>query len=620
MLPEVTRSVTGKRLLFPVFPAPGETLPGYLLRNVQPNHLPSIKPLLEVAGAHIVLNSDCIGRVGQAADRLYEAFGVPPAAWSGLWGVESELGGRRRLGGVWLTPKQIDSIRRHVPHSHASGAPDKAIWMVRDLGFCPVSWEFLTDRCPRPGCQPLFWTAATTFEVCGYCETPVSAGQRRTVPKTLRPTLSWLSSLFGDEFAVGRAMGALPAALEIPTATDAYDLVLAIARPLRVMVDVSLHGRVNLEPADLVRACRFLLDFPRSHWDLLQHGPAVVSAFRTRLETLMRYSHRPAVRSDLIRIMQYGRPERGKTDPVWDSEWLSTTEAAALMRVERSDVRLLIDEGLLPEDSALGGRHRLHSSLKRSHVERLRAELSAQMPLREFSSRTGLKRAEVEQLFGLDLLAESKSAASRLVNRGVHITRDSADGFVEQVTTRVVDESSEGDVALREVMRGVGGRAKPWARVLKAVLDGALPGGVRGDREGRITDLKVHHVTARHLLMGGPADGLPYAFQPGDLAGWDRLEITPSEVENHLNCTAQDVCWLVKRGLLEPVSSEDGPARYEKSQVEQLGRRLITTREVSARLGRKPTELWPELQSISLGGSLGQGFYERDVIEAWMVE
>ncbi|MFN6980321.1 MAG: hypothetical protein ACK4NU_00190 [Brevundimonas sp.] len=334
----------------------------------------------------------------------------------------------------------------------------------------------------------------------------------------------------------------------------------------------------------------------------------------------MRYSHRPAVRSDLIRIMQYGRPERGKTDPVWDSEWLSTTEAAALMRVERSDVRLLIDEGLLPEDSALGGRHRLHSSLKRSHVERLRAELSAQMPLREFSSRTGLKRAEVEQLFGLDLLAESKSAASRLVNRGVHITRDSADGFVEQVTTRVVDESSEGDVALREVMRGVGGRAKPWARVLKAVLDGALPGGVRGDREGRITDLKVHHVTARHLLMGGPADGLPYAFQPGDLAGWDRLEITPSEVENHLNCTAQDVCWLVKRGLLEPVSSEDGPARYEKSQVEQLGRRLITTREVSARLGRKPTELWPELQSISLGGSLGQGFYERDVIEAWMVE
>lgn len=618
VLPMAAGSVTGRRLLLPVMPAPGETLPGYLLRNVQPNHLPGIRPLLEMAGAPIVLNSDCIGRLGQAADRLYEAFAVPPAQWAGLWGVEQKRGGRRRLGGVWLTSAQIDSNRRRVPHSHSSGAPDKAIWMVRHLGFCPDSWELLVDRCPRPGCQPLFWTSATVLNVCGHCGTPLSEAKRRTVPRSLRSRLTWLLDLFGEDDRVARAMAALPPGLEVPTATDVYDLVLAIARPLRVVVDPALHGRVNLEASDLVRACQFLLEFPRSHWDLQQHGPAIVSAFRGRLEALMRFPHRPEVRSDLIRIMQYGRPERGRTDKRIQAEWLSVTEAAALMGIERSVVRLLINEGLLPEDGALGGQHRIQSSLQRRHVERLRVELASQMPLREFTLRTGLKRAEVEQLLGLGILAESTSVASRLVRSGLHITRDSAEGFIQQMAAKVLEKPFGRALALREVMRGVGGRAKPWGRVLKAVLEGALPGGVMGDRKGRITDLKVHHVTARHLLMGGATDGQPYAFQVGDLAEWDRSEITPTEVEDYLNCTAQDVCWLVSRKLLTCLPSEDRPARYDKSQVEQLGRRLITTREVSARLGRKPTELWPELHSVSLGGSLGQGFYERDVIEAWM--
>ena len=474
-------------------------------------------------------------------------------------------------------------------------------------------------RCPRPTCQPLFWTSATVLEACGHCGARLSEAKRRIVPKALRPTLRWLLDLFGDDHQVATAMAALPPGLEIPTATDAYDLVLAIARPLRVMVDPTLHGRVNLEASDLARACRFLLDFPRSHWDLQQHGPAIVSAFRHRLETLMRFPHRPAVRSDLIRIMQYGRPDRGRTDPCIEHEWLSVTEAAAIMRVERSLVRSLINEGLLPEDSALGGQHRIQSSLQRRHVERLRVELAAQMPLREFTSRTGLKRTETEQLLGLGMLAESTSAASRLVRSGIHVTRDSAEVFIQQVTARVSeDDPPKGAVPLREVMRGVGGREKPWGRMLKAVLEGALPGGITGDREGRITDLKVHPITARHLLMGGPAAGQPYAFEFGDLAEWVRPEITPTEVEDYLNCTAQDVCWLVSRKLLTRLPSEDRPVRYDKTQVEQLGRRLMTTREVSARLGRKPAELWPELHSISLGGSLGQGFYERDVIEAWI--
>ena len=77
MLPAATGSVTGRRLLFPVMPAPGETLPGYLLRNVEPNFLSSIRPLLSVAGVDVALAGNCIDKLSRVSWRLYDNFGVP---------------------------------------------------------------------------------------------------------------------------------------------------------------------------------------------------------------------------------------------------------------------------------------------------------------------------------------------------------------------------------------------------------------------------------------------------------------------------------------------------------------------------------------------------------------
>lgn len=620
VLPMVTRSVTGKRLLFPVMPAPGETLPGYLLRNVEPNFLSSIRPLLDVAGVDLTLAGNCVDKLGAVADRLYDNFCVPADAWAGLWGVESKRGGRRRLGGVWLTPGQVESGRRRVPRSHVAGEPDKAIWMVRNLGFCPATWEILVDRCPRPACQPLTWLSATALHDCGHCRTAVSAAKRRIVPRAFRPALSWVVGLFGDDAEQERSMKALPPLFGAQAPTDAYELVLAIARAIRVVRDPTIHGRVNFELSDVARACRYLLDHPRSHWDLHQEGGDVVSAFRARLEIQLRGSRRPEVRSDLIRVLQYGWPGKGKIDPVWEADWLSVTEAAAMLRLERRKVRSLIDAGLLHEDSKLGGRHRIHSSLQKVRVDRLRSELTAQMPLKEFQSRTGLPRSAVEQFLGLGLLAETTSEAAKLVYRGLHIKRESAEALLNSLTAVMEAEPHDGCIPIREVMRGVGGRPKPWARLLLAALDRKLPGGLGGGPDSRFTDLTLHPVTARHLVMGGIEGGHPFAFQPGDLGEWERPEMASSEVEEFLNCTAEDVSWLRHRKYLEPLSANGEAARYAKGEVEALGRRMITTREIAARVGKPPAQLWPELQAFSAGGSLGQGFYDRGLIEPWMAE
>ncbi|MGX1766122.1 helix-turn-helix domain-containing protein [Brevundimonas sp. NPDC055300] len=413
-------------------------------------------------------------------------------------------------------------------------------------------------------------------------------------------------------------MKALPPMFGAETPTDAYELLLGIARPLRVARDPSIHGRVKLDLLDVARACRYLLDHPRSHWDLHQQGGEVVSAFRARLEAQLRFSQRPVVRSDLVRVLQYGWPRKSTVDPGWEAEWVSVTEAAAILRLERRKVRSLIDAGLLHEDSKLGGQHRMHSSLQRVNVDRLRGELMAQMPLREFQSRTGLSRSAVEQLLGLGLLAETTSAATKLVYQGFHIERESAEALLDGLAAASDVEPGEGDVPIWEVMRGVGGRRKPWARLLRAALDGKLPGGLRGARGSKITDLTLHPVTARHLVMGGVEAGHPFEFQAGDLGQWERSDMASCEVEEYLNCTAQDVCWLRQRKYLQSLSAKGEVAQYARHEVETLGRRMITTREVAARIGKPPAKLWPELQAFSVGGSLGQGFYERALIEPWM--
>lgn len=621
VLPWVTRSMTGKGLLFPVVPAPGETLPGYLLRNVQANHLESIRPLLDLANVKIGLSGNYLGKLADGASRLAGVIQLPEVEWAAIWGVAPEQGGRRRLGGVWLTAAQIDSNSRRVPRTYKSGDPDNAIWMVRNLGFCPRTWEMLVSKCPWRGCRrPLSWSSATAFDECSYCGQSVAEADRIVVPTSLRPTLRWLLNLFSDDEAVViRAMAALPPTLEIDTPTDTYDLILAVARPLRVVVAPELCGRVSPELSDIVRACRFMLDFPRSHWDFAQLDPRVLNAFRSRLEILLKHPHRPAVRACLQRFLQYGRPAKAVAQASVSGRLpLSTTQAAAVLGIQRHDVRQLVEADLLFEAGYIGGPDRRHSAFLSHHVERLREELRAQMSLREFGARTGLPRAAAEQLLACGLLRVTTSAAAKLVFDGPHINRESGEQLIEMVLAKAAVTGAEDHIPLRGVMMGIGGRPKPWGRIIQALLSDGVPGGLVRVGDQRLVDLAVHPITARLLIMGGPGGGQTYAFQPGDLAGWERPDMAPSEAEEYLNCTAQDVGWLRAGAYLTPISQLGSLTRYCRREVEAVGRQLITTREIAARKGMLPIHVWPELKTFSKGGSLGQGFYERDQIEAWM--
>lgn len=135
-----------------------------------------------------------------------------------------------------------------------------------------------------------------------------------------------------------------------------------------------------------------------------------------------------------------------------------------------------------------------------------------------------------------------------------------------------------------------------------------------------IGGLSLHPMIARGLVMGGPQYSGPFPSLPGDIGPWRRPQMEPGEVCRYLNCAPDDLRWLKARGLVVPVNPQRMPTAFDRLEIEALGCRLITTREVAARLGRRPIDMWEPLQRFDEDGALGQGFYRRELVEKWLAE
>ncbi|CAN7457733.1 hypothetical protein [Caulobacter sp. LjRoot300] len=393
------------------------------------------------------------------------------------------------------------------------------------------------------------------------------------------------------------------------TIGGAYDLLVGRLAKINRWLEANKLARVPLPSEETFRK-------HVRHWDLQQLERDVRSDFRERLERVAQHSSQPAVQREARRLLDYGRARaRSKAVRILPLRWLSLTEAAAMIGVERGDVRRLVDAGLVTANDGGGGRQRQHSVLQRREVERIKTRIRERMSWRAFCHASGLPKIAIEQMLAADLLRPKDDPLVTELFGDRQLERRSAELLLERA--RKVSQDDESDwVPLSHAMRGVGGREKPWARVIQAGFDGDLPGGFRCDEATPgMLHLKVHPITARRLIMGGPSALTPFGFRPGDLGEYWRLDLTPGEVELHLNCTAQDVTWLRSRKLIAPNNVKGTPTSYARPDVEALGHEYITTREIAARLDLKAKDVWQSLQGLAVGGAVGQGFYRRDAVE-----
>lgn len=606
-------------MLFPIAPVQGETLVGYVMRTVEWNHLGRFGGALKVLGLSCQHTRNPLGELSDGLKEFHLALGIDAEALATLWGAEPMLAGRRRLGGVWLRPGLIASAVRRLPPSVRDRQSDQAIWMVRHLGFCPSTWELLTEVCPRRWCgRPLWWWGAAAIDQCWHCGGRLGEVKRRAkVSKADRQSLRWVADLFENrEDVVQGAITKIPPLFSVADATDAYEFVVGLARMFQDLWSLPAQIPTRDAVRTTATAARYILDFPQSHWDFERaKADGDRPSFRARLRLLRDHNPIASVRINAGIALDFGRERtRIRVPAIPDTSLLSLRNAARALQVELCVVNDLVAHKFLNAVPAEGRSKRKAASFYRKQIAALQKRFSNKLSWGDFSRSTGLPKAALGQLLDAGVLRPSNDGAVRLVYGDQHLDRTSAESFLRQLMEKA-SEPREGWVALRDVMQGVGGRQKPWSRILTAAIKGEIPGGVGYPQGGRLDAISIHPMTAYRLVMGGPGAASPFAHLQSPHSKYHSCKLGVAEAAAHLNCTAQDISFLRTRGFLQSVSVPPEHASYRRQDVDELGVTYISTREMAARLGLKPKDLWQGFDLIGAETTIGQGFHVRAVIE-----
>ena len=610
----------GKRLLFPVSPAPGETILGYITRVVDANHLGSVGSFLGLIDLKLNIKGDFLSRMADALPELADLVGADMASLAGLWGAKPlSEDGKRRLGGVYLRPHMICQNVRRLPAAGSIIEADQATWMVKHLNFCSVTWRSLNDRC----CvcrRKLTWPLASSLNRCEGCGSPCARRAGRAVALQDRPVLEWVLELFSEnEEIVTSAINRVPPFFRVQSATDVYELTIACARAAYRMRTVGRRSMQQWSPKDLADGARLILEYPGSIWDLYRdQQEREQPPYILHLPYAARESANVCVSSNVERLIkEHRRNSGGGRGPLaCHSNSMTLSQAGHILSTIPSHVRDLAAAGHLVTSRIM--ECDVDIRVERASVYDLAKRAKASVVRRDLKAAVSIPEAAIEQLLATGWLVPEQDPSVLMLRGANTLSGPSAHRLINDLHSFEWGDLSAGYIPLTDAFRGVGGREKPWAPVLIAAIRQKLPGGLRIAKIQGRSHLAIHEAAARAMIMGGPKAPSPYSFGADDYGAFRRDWMTPSEAEAYLNCTAQDVIWLRSRKLLSRIEHET--SRYDRREVERLALRLMSSREAASRLGLLPKDVWRLLDARPQVKSIGQGFHHRDELEAAVCE
>lgn len=620
-------SAASARLLFPVEPQPNESLLGFVVRCVERNRLGTPVSFMRAVGLELKTKGDFLTRLQADLPTLAQALSMPVEALEGLWGASPPTEERkRRLGGVWLRPTLIEQSARRVPPSFDAGAADDAKWMIRPIEFCSSRWELLIDRCPNRWCgKVLTWPRADSLHLCRHCFMPVSVAPRRSIPRQDRPWLQWIMTLFNEDEATQQAgVCRVPPYFQVENPTEVFELLLAFRHAFKVSGaepgnEVLGAQEDEGEQGDWrhwIAAARFILEYPRSHWDILQKQASRERvAFRLALKRIAHNSNVPIVRSELSRInLDAGHlPAQASCRSGQPTAEMTSNMAARELGVKPGALKQLVDANMLAPIRSRGARGKIHLYAK-TDIDALKATQREGVSSSWFRASSALPEIAVEQLAALGHLEFCRNPIASLLYGDRRLRTEMADPILQCIYNAPLPSTSDERIPLTEAFMGVGGREKPWGPVLAAWLRRQLPGGLTNDAVFGPPALSISATTARSLVMGGPLSASWLSFKPEQYGDLRRDWFSPGETAAYLNCSAVEISFLLESGYLHPLTGQDR-TRYARSEVEEFARTWMNTREAAARLGVSPRHVWRELEPYCIRRSLGRGFHKRDELE-----
>lgn len=440
--------------------------------------------------------------------RIARVIGCDPEALASRGGERHRGGegdGDKRTPDVSFGPLVMPSrfielrTRRIAPASLAKSGHHRLAWLNLLLPYCPESLERMVDACPACATR-LGWRIAVGLGVCENCGEVIPPSGDPDLPEALAADYRLMAALSSpDASIVRRTVSDLPSSLQGASPGTLVRLALQLGglqrRPM--VVAASRHLVVDLPAPVLAHVLAMggsmLGGWPGSvaAWidgtiSELEGDPDAMDAFRNRLR---RVTSRVAESDELIELVTAAIPHLLRR---------SAPRGPDLRRYLYRDVKRLL--GLKPPQvaalhrwpelkvSVLPGRLRDHRLYDADQIDGLEATFRGNISLNACSNRSGLPVYAIEQLCFAGLLEWEDHPAVQLTRTWTCIRRHSADSLEGSLARAALREAPPGGtISLSRASARIGGREKPWAAILAALIERRLPCWRTGGRLGPTT-------------------------------------------------------------------------------------------------------------------------------------
>jgi hypothetical protein len=415
---------------------------------------------------------------------LADCLGIKPAhiqLHSPLWSPDARM---LNLFGTAIPRDFLQfSYRRFAPKALSMSAHHRGLWQVRHLPICTETWVYLEERCPNPNCRRRqVWRRTAGIDLCDYCAEPLTRAQAAPVPENMRDALAMLVGLIHhnpDKRRIARRH--LPPELRDLGGGHLLELACALAQ----VIDQRVGSLLNQRSLCLDSARDIVVPTLAATWPFLAGWPRAIeehvadklntggrnkggSARKGFYEVLTNRSNprwSPDVQNVLSQLFDRCRIARSRGVTIAELTKLTGADRQTLFETRKA--------GRLPIFLALDG-IRLQVLVNREAVAAILARNRPRLRLVHAAEMLGVPTYAIRELVHVGLVEEIPVPPGRGDYLQLAVCRDGMYALRTKLKGRLAQSNTANSVRLAEAMRQIGGRPKPWARVLRAIADGEL--------------------------------------------------------------------------------------------------------------------------------------------------
>lgn len=498
---------------------------------------------------------------------------------------------RARFGDLTLLRAHLELYRRRIgPISLRTAGHHRIAWLNALLPYCPQSLERLVDACPHCA-EPLGWLWTWGIGNCEWCDREVPASDeaplRVDMAKHYRLFASLASPVEAERAAARASLPNRLRGLEYATLIRLACRTGLICRD-EPITRCTQHELDALDPVTLASVvttgAAMLADWPASferfvnaRADALRDDREGYHLWRTLLRRISAVKSEGEEQSALILEVLpdlQGSFERSFSG---GGRYYLPNEVVRIWGVDHEEMLRAVDAGAV-KVTPLPGITRRRMQFDGPEVEAIGRLLRSTPAINSLPGKLGVPNYGVEQLIDARLLRWERHPAVLAIRPWVCVQRRSLDSLLTRLARAVRAGSPPADaVPLRAASRRIGGREKPWAAIVSAILTSRLPAWGDGGRfhTQRILVRPCDMVQFDDVVFVPSGSGFPFStlINQDDLG--ELLNVSPK----YLPAVVADFdLRFAEVGRAECTAKADGLA---------VAARMATTAEIGHHMGIK---------------------------------